>query len=157
MLHQWHQCSIPQIPSRARHPAGWRSRGLLGGSWGSPPCGVPFICCFADVGFGSCLTHINYSTTAPSLWQNQLWSSCPESGWCLGWSCGHGRTLCGAALTVSTSVHMWRRFPWQGRSKYGTSTCSCMFYVYPGTCEKEGAAGSAPISKASSEAVVREV
>lgn len=53
------------------------------GPWGAPrgfpPRGVAFICCFTDVAFGSCLTRINYRATAPSLWQNQLWSSCPES------------------------------------------------------------------------------
>lgn len=53
--------------------------GPRGAPRGFPPCRVPFICCSADVGFGSCLTCINYRATAPSLWQIQLWSSCPES------------------------------------------------------------------------------
>lgn len=53
--------------------------GPRGAPRGFPPHGVPFIHCFADVGFGSCLTCINYRATASSLWQNQLWSSCPES------------------------------------------------------------------------------
>lgn len=65
-----------------RHTASsWleEQEGPRGAPRGFPPRRVPFICCFADVGFGSCLTCINYRATAPSLWQNLLWSSCPES------------------------------------------------------------------------------
>lgn len=81
----WHRCSISkpsvcwqplassvsQSPShgRPRTASSWlQERGApQGAPWGSSPRGVPFICCFADVGFGSCLTCINYSTTAQSL------------------------------------------------------------------------------------------
>lgn len=168
----WHQCSISkplacwqplassvlQSPSHGRPcmASSWlEEQGApQGAPWGSPPRRVPFICCFADVGFGSCLTCINYSATARSLWQNQLWSSCPESAWRLGWSLASVPARCRTALTVSTSpMPTWRGFPWQRRSKYGTSTCSRVLHVYPGMHEPKGAAGSglsAPISKASS-------
>lgn len=168
----WHQCSVSkpsvcwqlfassvsQSPSDdcPRMASSWLEEwgAPRGAPWGSLPRGVPFICCFADVGFGSCLTCINCSVTAWSLWQNQLWSSCPESAWRPGWSRGSVPTRCSAALTISTSpVPTWRGFPWQRRSKYGTSTCSRGLHVYPGTRELEGAASSglsAPISKARS-------
>lgn len=106
------------------------------GPWGAPrgfpPHGVPFICCFTDVGFGSCLTCINYRAAAPSLWQNQLWSSCPESAMPQP-SSGSAPAQCSAALTISTSpVPMWTGLLYQERSKNGTSTCSHVLDVYPG-------------------------
>lgn len=84
----WHQHSSSSSssspwpsPSHKHTVSSWlrEQEGPRGAPRGFPPCRVPFICCSADVGFGSCLTCINYRATAPSLWQIQLWSSCPES------------------------------------------------------------------------------